>query len=50
MKNQKPANNEIKNKDELLTVILAAISMFYESQDAVVPLFRVKSIKKVNRR
>lgn len=41
--------NNNKN-EELLAVIIAAISMCYENQDGVVPLFEVKSIKKVNRR
>ncbi|HEY8418936.1 MAG TPA: hypothetical protein VIL03_00640 [Clostridia bacterium] len=39
-----------QNKEEFLAVIIAAISMFYQNQDGVVPLFRVKSIKKANRR
>ncbi|HEY8444447.1 MAG TPA: hypothetical protein VIL24_06595 [Clostridia bacterium] len=44
--------NQVKtqNKEELYAVIVAAINMFYQNQDGVVPLFKVKSIKKVNRR
>lgn len=35
------------NNDELIAVITAAISMFYINESGIVPLFRVKSIKKL---
>jgi hypothetical protein len=37
-------------KEELWAAIIAAIYMFYEDNDGIVPLFKVKSIKKINRR
>lgn len=54
------SNNNIKdisnnvtssvNNDELIAVITAAVSMYYIAESGVVPMFRVKSIKKANRR
>ncbi|HEY8390787.1 MAG TPA: hypothetical protein VIL26_07580 [Clostridia bacterium] len=38
------------NNDELIAVITAAVSMYYIAESGVVPMFRVKSIKKANRR
>lgn len=43
------ATNQVNN-DELIAVITAAISMFYINESGIVPLFRVKSIKKADRR
>jgi hypothetical protein len=43
-------NEKNTKSEELWAAIIAAISMFYEDNDGVVPLFKVKSIKKVNRR
>lgn len=38
------------NNEELIAVIAAAVSMYYIAESGVVPLFRVKSIKKADRR
>ena len=43
-------NTTSTNNDELVAAITAAVSMYYIVDTGIVPLFRVKSIKKAYRR